>query len=69
MRNKKKIRIWPQIAEVHVKGMNSTSAEACIFPYKEEYKIPYLISKFSYITIIFDVQTYLFPSVANLYIA
>jgi len=29
-------RIWPQIAEVHVKGMNSVSPEACIFPYTEE---------------------------------
>ena len=23
---------WPQIAEVHVKGVNSVSLEACIFP-------------------------------------
>ena len=26
---------WPQTAEVHVKGMNSVSPEACIFPYIE----------------------------------
>ena len=26
---------WPQIAEVHMKEMNSVSPEACIFPYKE----------------------------------
>ena len=25
----------PQIAEVHMKGMNSVSPEACIFPYTE----------------------------------
>ena len=24
---------WLQIAEVHMKGMNSVSPEACIFPY------------------------------------
>jgi len=24
-----------QTAEVHMKGMNSVSSEACIFPYKE----------------------------------
>ena len=29
-------RIWPQIAEVHTKGMNSVSSEACIFSYKED---------------------------------
>jgi len=26
---------WPQIAEVHMKGMNLVSPEACIFPYLE----------------------------------
>ena len=30
-------RIWCQVAEVHVKGMNSVSPEACIFPYRECY--------------------------------
>ena len=28
-------RIWPQVAEVHIKEMNSGSPEACIFPYTE----------------------------------
>ena len=26
-------RIWPQITEMHMKGMNLVSPEACIFPY------------------------------------
>ena len=26
---------WPQIAEVHMKGINLVSPEACIFPYTE----------------------------------
>ena len=26
---------WPQIAEVHMKGMNSVIPETCIFPNKE----------------------------------
>ena len=33
---KKKKMVWLQIAEVHMKGMNSVSPEACIFPYIEE---------------------------------
>lgn len=37
MRNQKN-RIWPQIAEVHMKGMNSASSEACIFPTKKSAK-------------------------------
>ena len=27
---------WPQIAEVHIKGMISMSPECCIFPYIEK---------------------------------
>ena len=26
-------RYWPQIAEVHIKGMISVSPDSCIFPY------------------------------------
>ena len=33
-------RIWPQVAEVLMKGKNSVSPEACIFPYIEEHWIP-----------------------------
>jgi len=28
-------RIWPQRADVHMKGMNSVIREACIFSYTE----------------------------------
>ena len=27
---------WPQVAEMHMKGMISVSPNACIFPYIEE---------------------------------
>ena len=29
-------RYWPQIAEVHIKGMMSVSPDSCIFPYVEK---------------------------------
>ena len=32
----KSARIWPQIAEVHMKGLNSVSPETWIFPYIED---------------------------------
>ena len=28
---------WPQIAEVHIKGMISVSPDSCIFPYTEKH--------------------------------
>ena len=28
---------WPQIAEVHIKGMISVSPDSCIFPYLEKH--------------------------------
>ena len=30
-------RIWPQKAELHMKGMNLVSSKACIFLYIEEH--------------------------------
>ena len=27
---------WPQITEVHIKGVISVSPDSCIFPYKEK---------------------------------
>ena len=28
---------WPQIAEMHMKGMTSVSSDPCIFPYIEKH--------------------------------
>ena len=34
----KNTEYWPQIAEVHIKGMISISPDSCIFPYMESAK-------------------------------
>lgn len=40
-----------------MKGMNSESPEACLFPYIENTKFLSLISGFPYLSVIFDIQT------------
>ena len=57
---------WPQITEVHIKGMISVNPNSCIFPYIGKSWIPWLeISSILWLKIIFWLSDYL-PFVAKL---
>ena len=55
---KKNAGCWPQVAEMHMKGMASTvPTDSCMFPYLENAKFLSVISGFPSLTTVFDIQT------------